>query len=54
MPSEKIAFISPLPYLPINKSTMKVFLPSSKADFLHVSLHFSELSQNFESAHAGD
>ena len=54
MPSEKIAFISPLPYLSINKSTMKVFFPSSKDDFLHVSLHFSELSQNFESAHAGD
>ena len=54
MPSEKIAFIIPLPYLSINKPTMKVFLPSSKDDILHVSLHFSELSVNFESVHAGD
>jgi len=54
MPSEKIAFISPLPYLAINKPTMKVFFPSSKDDILHVSLHFSELSQNVESVHAGD
>ena len=54
MPSEKIAFISPLPYLSINKPTIKEFLPSSKDDILRVSLHFSELSQNVESVHAGD
>ena len=54
MPSEKIAFISPLPYLSINKPTVKVFFPSSKDDILRVSLHFSELSLNFESVPAGD